>query len=84
MKLDKTYTYIPVCPVTKSELTYKDINRTDGVCPKCGHISSYTTHNTKVVGRYRRPNVWEFVLGERAEFVTKESEDKIINALTDQ
>ena len=83
MKLDTEYTHIKICPVTKDQLFRNDLYRTDGVCPKCGHIGFAITHYKKIVGRYSRPSFYErWFQGKETEFLNKEEEDKIMDMLS--
>lgn len=83
MKLDDEYTHIDVCPQTKEPMSDGEIYYADGVCCKCGHASNSTiTHYEQVVGRWNRPSFIErWLKGKKAEFFTKEEEDKVWNTL---
>jgi hypothetical protein len=85
MKMDKDYTSITVCPATKAMLTSRDIRQGGGICPRCGHMfqdTTYTTfsHKETIPGRWKRPSTWEWLLGARREFITKESHDALIKS----
>ncbi len=82
MKMDKDYTSITVCPETRDMLTQRDTNNSDGICPRCGHKSQGTfSHKERMAGRWQRPSILEWIKGARREFITKESQDELIDAL---
>ncbi len=76
VKLDKDYTYVQSCPVTEEDLTHDEFAYSGGVCPRCGNTTGDSlTHVMHLTGRYMRPNILEWLMGERATFViTKEKE----------
>ena len=84
MKLDSHYSHIDVCPVTGDQMNDDDIYRTDGVCPRCGHADNWgnIAHHQQIVGRWNRPSLFEKLFkGKRIEFLRKEEEDTIMDAL---
>ena len=82
MKTDTEYTYITACPKTGVVLTTKQRQNSGGVCPLCGHDNdSSFTHRKKIVGRWKRPSIVEWLKGERKEFLRKDEEDEIMAKL---
>ncbi len=82
MKMDVEYTHIDVCPKTGDKMSDDDIYWGDGVCPHCGHRGGNMAHYKQIVGRWNTPSFYERIFqGKRAEFLTKEEEDKVMNAL---
>lgn len=82
MKTDTEYTYITACPKTGDVLTTKQRQNSGGVCPLCGHDNdSSFTHRKKIVGRWKRPSIVEWLKGERKEFLRKDEEDEIMAKL---
>jgi len=74
LKLDKHNSHIKVCPKTKEEMSFDDIMYNNGVCPKCGHRSSFfLSHWQFYVGTFNRPSFFERVFqGKKIEFIPKE------------
>ena len=83
MKLDTTYKYIYKCPVTDVQVSDREKEFED-VCSQCGDETNslYGTHAVRVVGRWNRPSLIELNFkGKEPEFITKASEDKLLEAL---
>lgn len=67
------WTFIRVCPKTGVELSWRQTDYSEGVCPACGYVSTGTfTHYTKVVGKWTKVSLWEYLCGKRSEFIRKE------------
>ena len=83
MKADTKYTHIDVCPKTGDTLSDHAVYYSGGVCPHCGDADGSTiTHHQQIVGRVIRPSFWERIFqGKKAEFISKEEEDKVWNGL---
>jgi len=84
MKLDTTYSYIYKCPKTGDQVSEKEKEYSE-ICTRCGDETNslYGTHAKKIVGRWNRPGFIESVFKrKKMEFITKESEDKLLEALT--
>jgi hypothetical protein len=81
MELDTNYSSVKICPTTGEWLNQDEWHSSEGVCPRCGDKANSTfTHHTKLVGLWNRPSVWEWIKGERQEFIetpriTKSSND---------
>ncbi len=75
MKLDKDYSCIRQCPDTGQRLSHNEISYSSGICPRCGDDGRSTfAHNIKLVGKFNRPNILEWVMGKRAIFVAKDQQ----------
>jgi len=84
MKLDTTYSYIYQCPETNVQVSENE-KEFGEICTQCGELrkSLYGTHAVKIVGRWNRPSLAERMLHrKKMEFITKESEDALLEALT--
>jgi len=78
MQTDQKYSHIKICPITGDQLTEDDVYRTNGVCPQCGDASQFVTHYTKIVGRWRRPSLFERIVQKKElKFFRKSEEDGV-------
>ena len=80
MKLNKTYSYIMVCPKTGSSLTGRQVLLgVGGVCPHCGDGDEATyTHYKKIIGKWECPSLFEIMFkGYEPIFHTKEYLDSL-------
>lgn len=78
MRLDANYSSIYRCPETDAQLTRQQVMYSRGVCPVCGHDNDSTiTHYRLEVGRWKRPNVLEWLLGQRTRWVPTQPAEKV-------
>ena len=69
MKADWDYSYVMLCPATGNRLSREEYAYSRGVCPRCGHQENSTfTHEVKVVGKWIRPSLLEWLIGKRKSF----------------
>lgn len=69
MKIDKNVSFVRICPENGLPLSYDEMMYSHGVCPRCGHNSHSTvTHSKKIIGRWVRPTIWEWIFSKRKYF----------------
>lgn len=74
MKLDSSYSFIYRCPKTGERVSSSQRAYSNGVCHLCGHDEKSTfTHAEKVVGKWDRPNLLEWLQGDRKTFIPRMS-----------
>lgn len=70
MKLDKYFSYVYVCPTSKLTVSNHMVLYSGGICYICGYDNNSTvTHAVKIIGKWKRPSLLEWIKGKRKMFV---------------